>query len=95
MKEKNSIIEIIPIEQTGHICKPTTIATIDLYYATQHDFPPIPLNKKNNPLHQGVIKNLFVVNRNQTPRDHRRNQSEEKIPRQNFGITKENHREFF
>lgn len=44
-------INIIPVPQTGHICKPTALAAIEKYYAEKLKFDAIPLNKRNNPLH--------------------------------------------
>ncbi|MDP3560576.1 MAG: AAA family ATPase [Legionellaceae bacterium] len=38
-------IVISPIEQQGHICKPTAIAAIEGYYARIFGFPAIPLRK--------------------------------------------------
>lgn len=43
-------IELIPVQQTGHNCKITAIATIDKYFAKKLGFEPIPLHKKKSAL---------------------------------------------
>ncbi len=44
-------INIKPIHQTGHNCKPTAIATIDQYYGQKFGFTPLPLHKeKKHPI---------------------------------------------
>ena len=60
MKKNKKNLKVTPTTQTGHICKPTAIATIDHYYAKQEGFQAISLNKHNNPLHQRK-KNLISM----------------------------------
>lgn len=47
----NVLIELAPITQTGHNCKPTAIAAVEQYFSEQLHFKPIPLHKnKTEPL---------------------------------------------
>lgn len=43
-----NVIDLRPVKQTGHNCKITAIAAVDLFFATQFEYEPIPLHKKKD-----------------------------------------------
>ncbi|MBV8801528.1 MAG: ankyrin repeat domain-containing protein [Gammaproteobacteria bacterium] len=43
----SKILDIYPVDQTGHNCKITAIAAIEKYFSEKNYYLPIPLHKKN------------------------------------------------
>ena len=56
---KNLDIKIFPIEQTGENCKTIAITALEQYYASQHNYPPIPLHKRYDGSHLLVCKTIY------------------------------------